>query len=417
VVLLDRVCTLLPLTLTLFTIACAPAADQAPAAPLLPAPAPASQPATSVEPPAADAERFAWATATQSPQPAPHRASDAATPLAAKCGEADSALQRVAERLARRQASRLPPLDIPEITFALRAEGAPYVWPRAWSLENVAPEDPDAAARFERWLGSFGDGGKRRCGVAVATQTTTAIAAVVSDVLADLVALPTAARPGTWLEVQARLLVRASDAEIVVLSPTRPPFTAPTSSDGGRVRARFMADRPGSWLVQVLATTQGGPRPVAEAIVHVGEPPPASFFSSPAPGEEAAARSGDDETRAVLLVNAARGQAGLAALRRDERLDRIALAHAEAMHVAGRLGHDVGDGNPKTRIDAAGLRVRAVGENVAHAATLARAHRALWSSPSHRGNLLHRRFDALGVGVVVAPDQTVWLCQVFADFR
>jgi uncharacterized protein YkwD len=57
-----------------------------------------------------------------------------------------------------------------------------------------------------------------------------------------------------------------------------------------------------------------------------------------------------------------------------------------------------------------------MGENVAHALTLERAHRVLWASPSHRGNLLDRRFRDLGVGVARDSDGSVWVCQLFGGF-
>jgi uncharacterized protein YkwD len=117
------------------------------------------------------------------------------------------------------------------------------------------------------------------------------------------------------------------------------------------------------------------------------------------------------------MVNAARASEGLPALRRDSRLDALAQAHADAMRTARRVGHDVGLGDPKGRVAAAGLEVSAAGENVSHAANAERAHRSLWASPSHRGNLLHPRYDSIGVGAAVDEDGSLWVCEVFADFR
>src|SRR5262245_29006419 len=56
-------------------------------------------------------------------------------PFLAQCRDGDAALARVAERFARRQAEGSPALDVSELSFTLRAEGSPYVWPRAWTLE------------------------------------------------------------------------------------------------------------------------------------------------------------------------------------------------------------------------------------------------------------------------------------------
>ena len=41
------------------------------------------------------------------------------------------------------------------------------------------------------------------------------------------------------------------------------------------------------------------------------------------------------------------------------------------------------------------------------------AHRALWASPSHRGNLLLDQFTKVGIGVVRGPDGAVWVTELF----
>lgn len=384
-----------------------PAAASAAPAPAHPSPAPAAAPG--------DDERFTWEPRTWSPHPA--GAPDPADrDLLSLCGAGDAALDTVAARIAERQARALPPLDIAETTFALRAAGSPYVWPRLWSLAGQKLDRNDARERVQHWLASFDDGGQRRCGVASATGPDTHVIVMLAlDALADLEPLPTQARSGQWLRVAAHLLVPASSAKVVVLAPTGAPRSVTTSLDAGVVRATFRADRPGGWLVQVMADVKGGPRPVAEAKLQVGGPPPAGFHAEPAPGEAAAAGAADEQTALIAMINAARRPERLPALAHDTRLDGVARAHAEAMQRARRIGHDVGDGNPAQRVVAAGIKVHAAGENVAHARTLRRAHRALWASPSHRGNLLFEDFDAVGVGIVHAPDGSVWVCEEFAD--
>jgi uncharacterized protein YkwD len=243
------------------------------------------------------------------------------------------------------------------------------------------------------------------------------IAAVAIDALADLVSLPTRVRTGQWLDVRARLLVPASEAKVVVLGPVGRPKTVLSSLHSNEVVARFAADRAGPWLVQVVASAGSGPRPVAEAVVHADVEPPAAFYASPAPGEHGAASGDDAATAIVRMVNAARASEGLPALRRDSRLDALGQTHADAMRTARRVGHDVGRGDPRGRVAASGLDVAAAGENVSHAVNAERAHRALWASPSHRGNLLHPRYDSIGVGAAMDRDGSLWVCEVFADFR
>jgi uncharacterized protein YkwD len=133
------------------------------------------------------------------------------------------------------------------------------------------------------------------------------------------------------------------------------------------------------------------------------------------------------------MLNAARRSEQRLPLRRDERLDRLARAHAEAMLQRRLTAHDAGDGLPSERLRRAGIMASLVGENVARASSLRRAHRALWDSPAHRGTLLDARFEAVGLGVVlerteteptsataeqrVAGEQVVWVCELFANYR
>ncbi len=343
-------------------------------------------------------------------------------PLAAffgQCKLGDAALSRVAERFARRQAEGSAALDVSEISFALRAEGSPYVWPRAWTLEGGDLDNPAAVERMHAWLTSFDDGGERRCGVALATTPQRSVlAAVAVDALADLDPLPVQIRSGTWVEVNANLLVTASDAKVIVLGPSGAPYAVPTSFDGQRARARFHADRPGAFLIQLLANVAGGPRPVLEATVYADVAPPTSFFGDAAPGEPKQPLDGGTDNAAALLamVNQARATEQSPALARDATLDGIADRHAQAMRKQRRVAHDAGDGDPRSRVEGAELSILATGENVAHALDITRAHRALWASPSHRENLLQPRFDRIGIGIAIDPDGSIWVCEVFADF-
>jgi len=243
-----------------------------------------------------------------------------------------------------------------------------------------------------------------------------AVTLVWTDTLADLDRIPSSARVGQWLDVTARMRVPTHDAKVVVLGPRGAPRALPTSLDAGTVRARFAPNSAGTWLVQVVASVESGPRPVVEALVHADSEPPGAFHAKPAPGESAAAAGSDDEDALVRMVNAARKAEGLGSLRRDAALDQAARAHAEAMRDRRTLGHDVGKGSVGDRLAELGLSPRAFGENVARAATIERAHRAIWASPSHRSNLLEARYDSVGVAAARGPGG-LWVCEVFANSR
>ncbi len=317
-------------------------------------------------------------------------------------------------RLARQQTDRTPELDVDAIGYAIRAAGAPYVWPRAWLFSGSEGEIQTANIRMQRWLAGFGDGGVRRCGVALVhgPGSRLSVGVLAVDALADLEPLPTRVRVGQWLDVRATLRVPASDAKVVILGPRGAPHSVPTSLADGQVRARFNADQAGSWLVQLLAAVDGGPRPLLEALVFAGIEPPSEVLVSRAPGEDAAQGSTEPSAALYAMVNAARESEHLPALRPDPRLEQLARAHADAMRRARKTAHDTGDGNLNQRLERAGLEL-AAGENVAHAGTAVMAQRALWASPSHRENLLFPAFDLVGIGVAPDLDGTLWVCQVF----
>jgi uncharacterized protein YkwD len=318
----------------------------------------------------------------------------------------------VAERLAEREAAGRNPLDTSEITFALRSAGAPYVWPRAFTLQGET-DDAVERAKVAEWLSTLGAEGDKRCAVASSVgKDGRAFAAVLVAVLADLEPLPTRVLVGTWLDVRAVLRLPAYGAEVVVLGPRGRPHSVLASLSGGSVRARFRADREGTWLVQVLATTASGPRVAAEALVAAGAEPPATFDAGKAPGEDAAPSSGSPEDALLAMVNGARASEGLGRLRRDARLDRLAREHAEVMRREKALSHGASAGSLTERLD--GTLLRSAGENVAHATDLFRAHRSLWKSPSHRENLLHEAFELVGIGVVRDDDGSTWICEIFA---
>ena len=239
-----------------------------------------------------------------------------------------------------------------------------------------------------------------------------ALAVVAVSVLADLEPLPTRVTVGTWLDLRAVLHVQAPRVEVVVLGPRGRPHAVVASLTGANVRARFRADREGTWLVQVVATTSKGPRVSAEALVAAGSEPPETFAYGSAPGEELARSAAAPANNVFSMVNGARSSEGLTALQRDEALDRLAIQQAEAMRGTKSLSHGASGESLDERV--AAMNFRSAGENVAHATDLARAHRSLWRSPSHRENLLHPAFELVGIGVAPDDDGSVWVCEIFA---
>jgi uncharacterized protein YkwD len=360
--------------------------------------------------------QLVWKDSSSSPQTAAATHARHAA-LHALCGTPDAALNEVAARNVQRQLAGLAPIASDELAFSLRAAGDPHVWPRAWSIAGGGLDEDDIQKRVKAWVGSSTALGVRRCGVARGSgpEGTGVVAAVAIDALADMSPLPTSARVGQWLTLQGTMLVPASAAKVVLLGPRGAPKTVIASISNGRIRSTFNVDSAGAWLVQVMATVSTGPRPVLEAMIFAGTTPPNQFVRAPAPGEDAGKGAKTDGEAMLRMVNAARASEGLPAVTRDTDLERLAMQHSEAMKKVKMVGHDVGDGDPRARVDASGLRLHIVGENAAGASTLEGAHRALWASPSHRENILMGQFKRVGVAVVRGDDGAVWVTQLFAD--
>jgi uncharacterized protein YkwD len=354
------------------------------------------------------------ATASSAPPLAIERP-DAGSPtpawLSRACPQPDPALARVAHELTTGTAST----DDPDaLTRAVRLAGGASVWPRAWVLSGESIDAREAEARLLAWLAPSAEHAEGTCGVFFRTANGRKTAAlVVATSLAKLGNVPSSVRSGTWLRFDATLLLPAASAKLVALGPTGRPQTLPTSLSNGRVSADLRIDRPGPWLLQLLVDAGQGPVPALEWLVLADPAATQTLPFESAPGEDAA-RAGDGAAALAVAVAEARRSESLDPLERAADLDRLAVHHARAMMHARRLAHDVGDGDPVERSKGAGIAATEIGENVAHAATLALAHRALWFSPSHRLNLLGERWRRMGVGIALDADGSVWVTELFA---
>ncbi len=111
------------------------------------------------------------------------------------------------------------------------------------------------------------------------------------------------------------------------------------------------------------------------------------------------------EAAVLCLVNHERRAAGLRAVRRDADLRRAARRHAGDMAARGFFAHDAPSPAPfgtdlTDRVEAAGYRWSALGENIAAGQPTPRAVLRAWlDSAGHCRNLLSPAFTELGVGV------------------
>lgn len=340
-------------------------------------------------------------------------------PLSGTCHGMDQGLVAVARELSRSLVTTGNALTPEQLTFELRRAGLPYVWPVVFTASGSA-SDP-MHQQLVAWLESVRIDGEQRCGVAVTRvdPTRDLLVAVVVDTLADVAAVPRQTRVGQTLPVAFQLHDRAQDVSLLALGASGLPREVPVnfSPATGQVRARIAFPSAGRWLLQLLATFESGPRPVAEVEVWVDTPPPNTFESTPVPGEDAGSNADPDALALFAMLNAARQSEQLPTLALDPALSELAIQHASRMRSQQQTSHDVGVGDPQMRLRhyhlPNGVAIGPIGENVARATTLQGAHRVLWQSPAHRQTLLYKDFTHLGIGVVRGTSGEVWVCELF----
>lgn len=118
-----------------------------------------------------------------------------------------------------------------------------------------------------------------------------------------------------------------------------------------------------------------------------------------------AACQGSEFARSIQRVNEERESRGTHVVLNNPTLQAKAQQWAEVLASQGRLVHS-------NLADGVGPGWRALGENLATAGSIDRAHELLMSSSAHRSTLLSGRYDSIGVGVASA-DGRYYVVQVF----
>jgi uncharacterized protein YkwD len=122
------------------------------------------------------------------------------------------------------------------------------------------------------------------------------------------------------------------------------------------------------------------------------------------------------ETTTLALLNQSREAAGLQPLKANPTLRNVARLHGSNMFAYGYLSHESRDGRlPLARVEAAGLSPWHVGENLAYAQDVRRAHQLLMNSPGHRANILSPVYRWVGIGVMDGGRRGVIVVEDFTD--
>ena len=104
------------------------------------------------------------------------------------------------------------------------------------------------------------------------------------------------------------------------------------------------------------------------------------------------------------LLNNQRVAAGRPPLAPSEGLSDIARNHALDMYTNGYVSHvSPTTGRIRDRVEGSGIRLTIVGENLALASSTRAVHDGFLRSDSHRGNMLERSYDRVGIAAIDGP--------------
>lgn len=120
-----------------------------------------------------------------------------------------------------------------------------------------------------------------------------------------------------------------------------------------------------------------------------------------APEQEQVNGISQEEQQMLDLVNQERSQRGLAPLKADLELTKVARVKAQDMIDNNYFSHQSPTyGSPFDMMSQFGIQYRTAGENLAGNQTVEAAHQALMNSQGHRENILKGDYTEVGIGVV-----------------
>ncbi len=120
------------------------------------------------------------------------------------------------------------------------------------------------------------------------------------------------------------------------------------------------------------------------------------------------------EQKALNLLNADRTANGLPALTLDAELSRLARLKSTDMRDNGYFAHESPTyGRAAEMLRRFGYAFNAVGENIAHHATVEKSEAAFMSSDGHRRNILSGSWTKVGIGIALDRNGFVYLTQLF----
>lgn len=139
---------------------------------------------------------------------------------------------------------------------------------------------------------------------------------------------------------------------------------------------------------------------------------------SPAPGNSQELSEQEEmEYQMLSLINEARQEAGVAPLKMDEDVVKVARLKSQDMIDNNYFAHwSPTYGSPFTMMDSFGINYRYGGENLAGHYSVEGAFQALMDSSGHRRNILDPNFTHVGIGIVQGGPYKIMFTQMFIGY-
>ena len=121
------------------------------------------------------------------------------------------------------------------------------------------------------------------------------------------------------------------------------------------------------------------------------------------------------ESQVQVMVNAERSKIGLAPLKLNWQLSRVARYKSQDMIDKNYFDHTSPTyGSPFTMMTNFGIKYMSAGENIAYGQQTATAVMTAWmNSAGHKANILSKNYSEIGVGLAKKADGTCYWTQQF----
>lgn len=121
-----------------------------------------------------------------------------------------------------------------------------------------------------------------------------------------------------------------------------------------------------------------------------------------------------DQQHMLDLINRERSKVGVAPLKIDSQLQRMAQVKSDEMVAQSYFSHTSPTyGSPFDMMKTFGISYTSAGENIAGNSSVDGAHEALMNSPGHKENILNSSFNCVGIGITASPTYGKMFAQDF----